>query len=99
MPPWAPSTVRAQACETLGDPSARTPWTNPAESRIGLAAVGSEQHTLRVDGGDGADGAVDEWGVAVTVAGVEQHPVACLVLAFGCPSWPVMVVPVRRRRW
>ena len=45
-----------------------------------LALVGTEQHAVGVDGGDGADGAVDEWGVAVAVAGVEQHPVAGLVV-------------------
>ena len=51
-----------------------------------MAAVGMEQHTPVVDGGDGADGAVDERGVAVTVSGVEQHPIALLVVAIGCPS-------------
>ncbi len=37
---------------------------------------------------DGADGAVDERGVAVAVAGVEQDPVAGLVAAVGRPAGP-----------
>ena len=51
-----------------------------------FAPVGTERHTPVVDGVDGADGAVDERGVPVAVAGVEQHPVAGLVVAIGCPS-------------
>ena len=86
MPPWAPSTVRAQAWDTFGDPSARTALDEAGWESHRFAPVGTEQHTLFVDGGDGADGAVDEWGVAVAVAGVEQHPVARLVAAIGCPS-------------
>ncbi len=52
----------------------------------GFAPVGTERHTPVVDCLDGADGAVDEWRVTVAVAGVEQHPVADLVVAIGCPS-------------
>jgi hypothetical protein len=70
----------------LGDPSARLPWIKPCWESYGFAQVGTELQTPVVDCLDGADGAVDERRVTVAVAGVEQHPVADLVVAIGCPS-------------
>lgn len=55
MPPWAPSTVRAHACDMLGAPSRRAPDTNPAgssastpPSRRTLRPVGSTRVTVAV---------------------------------------------------
>jgi hypothetical protein len=64
------------------------PLYEPGGQFDGGTVVGLERDTSGNDGREGPDGPVDERGVPVPVAGVEQHPVAALVMPVTGPAGP-----------
>ena len=94
MPPCAPSSVRAQACEMLGEPSLRALHERRRQGHTLPAAVEEDPEPSFFDGGDSGSGAVDERGARGPTTGVEEHLVPRPVLPLSRPPGPTRAGPV-----
>ena len=96
VPPWAPSTVRAHACETLGVPSGRVPAI-VVGGKEGLASVVEEHGRARRRStlSDGAGGPVEHASFEIgTEVGVHEDAIASGVDAGAGPQpGPLSVGP------